>query len=264
MDKIVARARARWPRIEVQASDFAAFLAERCEPSSDALADDLYLACACAQGNVAAHAIFESRHAADIAAALSGMRLPLSVADDAKQRLRTKLFLDEGERPARIRAYSGRGSLSAWVRAVAVRTAIDLLREERSPEVPVEQAVLEVFAGAESSPEIEFLKERYRSQVNESFAHAFTTLTPRQRNLLKQHFVHGLNIDRIGAMYNVHRVTAFRWITQAKVAVYEGARAHLLPLLSEGRDELADSDDLLRLLRSQIDLSLDRLLRSEA
>jgi transposase len=39
---------------------------------------------------------------------------------------------------------------------------------------------------------------------------------------LRYHHVDGLNIDEIGAIYRVHRVTAFRWLEKAKEQLVRG------------------------------------------
>jgi RNA polymerase sigma-70 factor, ECF subfamily len=223
-------------------------------------AADLYLACACLTGAAGAIAAFEREHRGDIDAALVRLALPPDLRDEVRQRLREKLFVADGERP-RIARYHARGSLRAWVRAVAVRIAIDLLREQRSDEVPTEAAVLESLAHTDDvGPELTAMCDRYRGQVTDAFTAALAALSPRQRNILRQYFVHGLTIDHLGAMYQVHRVTAFRWLTAAKTDLLAAARRELERTLGTAT---LDGDDLLRMLRSQIDISLDRLLRTE-
>lgn len=254
------RASESWPRIAVDPEGFAGFLAARGVAPDTAMGEDLYLTCACAAGDAAAIAAFESRHAGDITAALRPMRLSTDLVDEIRQQLRTKLFVRDGERPPRIAGYAGKGSLRGWIRAVAVRAALDALRAEKGAELPVEDGFLEVFGAGDAGPEVVALKQRYREDVNAAFARGFAGLTARQRNLLRQHFVHDLSIERIGAMYGVHRVTAFRWLAQAKLDVLRAAERHLHPLTGDR----GESGRLLELLRSQIDLSLDRLLRTSA
>ena len=56
-------------------------------------------------------------------------REPMFV-DEVRQVLRTKLLVGDGA-PPKIADYSGRGPLDGWVRAAAVRAAIDLKRREK-------------------------------------------------------------------------------------------------------------------------------------
>ena len=65
-------------------------------------------------------------------------------------------------------------------------------------------------------PEVEYMKRTYANEFKASFADALKQLGPREQTLLRYHHVDGLNIDEIGAIYRVHRVTAFRWIEKAK------------------------------------------------
>src|SRR5690606_10599806 len=73
--------------------------------------------------------------------------------------------------------------------------------------------------------------------------------------------VDGLNIDEIGAIYRVHRVTAFRWLEKAK----EQLVARTLEIL-RGRLKVTSKelDSVLRMIRSQIHLSLVRQLGGPA
>ena len=101
------------------------------------------------------------------------------------------------------------------------------------------------------------MKRTYAGEFKAAFGAALGQLGAREQTLLRYHHVDGLNIDEIGAIYRVHRVTAFRWIEKAKdhlvKATLEGLRAKLkLP-----PDEL---DSVLRMIRSQIHLSLVRHL----
>lgn len=222
-------------------------------------AEDLYLACACALGDQQAISAFESRHRPDIDRALEPMALPTDLQDEVRQAVRMKLFVPK--QGAKIQKYSGRGSLAGWVRAVAVRTAIDTLRREKTDEVGVDQPVLEALAEADVDPDIRAIKQRHRDLVNQAFEMGFVQLSVRQRNLLRQHYIHQLNIEQLGAMYKIHRATAFRWIAKARAEVFRSARDHVSLVL---REEESSAEELLRLLQSQVDVTLERLLRTQA
>jgi len=79
--------------------------------------------------------------------------------------------------------------------------------------------------------------------------------------LLRYHHVDGLNIDEIGAIYRVHRVTAFRWLEKAKEKLVEATLARMRTRLNVSAREL---DSVLRLIRSQVHLSLVRHLGGPA
>ena len=129
-----------------------------------------------------------------------------------------------GARP-RIGEYAGRGPLQAWVRVAAVRAALDLLRAggaRGGGEVEPEDLAADVV-----SPEVDYVKERYRPQFKAAFQDALRALDSEQRNVLRLHVVEGLNIDEIGALFKVHRSTVARWIAAARQQVLAGARNRL-------------------------------------
>ena len=69
---------------------------------------------------------------------------------------------------------------------------------------------------SQDDPEVEYMKRTYSNEFKAAFTEALTGLGPREQTLLRYHHVDGLNIDEIGAIYRVHRVTAFRWLEKAK------------------------------------------------
>ena len=68
-----------------------------------------------------------------------------------------------------------------------------------------------------------------------------------------------MNIDEIGALYNVHRSTIARWRAACREALAERTRAILVAELNISTEDL---DSLVRLIQSQFDVSLYRLLES--
>jgi len=256
---------ARWPEFSLTLEELSVFARDRHETlvlgEPAEAAEDLYLACGCAHALPGALRAFEGRHGADIAATLRRMGLPPTLQAEITQAIRTKLFVAAPGSPPPITRYGGRGRLGGWARTVAVRVALDTLRAEKSDEVPMESHVLDALAETEIAPDLRAFKQRYAAMVNEAFTEGFAGLSPRQRNLLRQHYLNHLNIDQLGTMHGVHRVTAFRWIAAAREQVFETARRHVAASTAAPPHE---ADDLLRLLKSQLDLSLDRLLRTSS
>ncbi len=250
-----------WPSLELAEEDFVRFVQGRSteERIAEDRAADVYLACACSSGDEGAIAMFERRHKADMERALGRMALSQAMRDEMVQAVRTKLFMPASGGKPQIAKYGGRGRLGAWLRAVSVRTAIDMLRKENAEPLALEEEVLESLAETDMDPDLRALKAAHRDAVNQAFEASFKKLSARERNLLRQHYLYGLNIDQIGAMYKVHRATAFRWITRARNQIFSDARKSLAASLGESA---AGADALLRLLQSQIDISIDRLLRS--
>jgi RNA polymerase sigma-70 factor len=266
----VARARGALPDLRLEPRAFAIYLlghltAETGDPAALATllgtieAGDLFLAFGCAQGDPRALAQFEGRYAAEIASI--ARRFDASEVDDLGQFLREKLLLAHGDRPPRISEYRGRGLLRNWVRVVALRTFIDWRRSaEGAVQAPESGDALEIIAD-ESDLALALLKAQCRAEFKLAFSDATALLTSSERNLLRHHAVAGLSIDQIAAIYGIHRATAARRLADAKDRLVSLTRRELQRRLKLPAPEL---DTILALVRSQLELSLDRLLRSTA
>jgi RNA polymerase sigma-70 factor (ECF subfamily) len=251
----IASARAAWPGVEVAPARFRAFLAGRGEPAALHLAD-LYLACACADGDPAAIAAFDRTHQAMIDRAVAATGATRAERADVAQTVRQRLLVAPEAGEPRIASYSGRGALGAWVRVVATREAARLLRRERR-EVAADDAELDGVVATAADPELDYLKRLYRDELKAAFRAAVDALSDRERMLLRQHVLDGLGIDRLAAFYRVHRATAARWVEAARHAVVTGTRKALVHRLRLAGGEL---DSVIRLVRSQLDLSLHAVL----
>lgn len=257
---LVAQARARYPEVDLSGTAFAGYLAERVRFDRDGRpvlmplrAPALWLAFGCTIGNPAAIAAFEVEYAGEIAAALRRSFDP-ATCEEAELRLRNKLFLVEDDAP-RLASYSGRGDLRLWLRTAAIRTAIDVVRRRRM--TPLDAHVPEPSAMI-VDPLLAALKQEYRDELRTAFAEAATTLTNRERTLLRYRFLDDLSIDEIGAVYRVHRATVARWIAATRESLFEETLTRLMVRL-----ELADRgdvDSVLRMIDSQLDISVERLL----
>lgn len=257
-------ARATWPTVALDSAHFTAHLARHLPPDRplEALEQlhlgDLYLACACTQGVPAALAAFESRFLPEVARAVARMKLPPSTVDELCQQLRQKMLVSTPDAPARLAAYPGTGPLSGWVRAAALWLALDLQRRNAG-ESSADDSALPLLVEPGDDPELAYLKRTYRAEFNAAFAQALTVLAPRQRNVLRLKFLDGLSIDQLGALYSVHRATAARWVAAAQEALLEETRRLLTERLRLTHTQL---DSVLRLISSQLDVNLSRLLRS--
>jgi RNA polymerase sigma-70 factor (ECF subfamily) len=257
----LSEARAAWPLIEVAEDRFLAYVARRI-PSQGSpekilrglVAGDLYLACACADGDARAIAAMEAHTFAEIDRALLRLRQSPSTIDEVKQRVRQHLFV--GARPA-IASYAGTGPLRRWVRVVAIRT-FHQLREQAQGEVPVEKDLLEALPETASDPELLYIKQHYREAFGAAFATAMQSLSAPDRTLLRQHFIEGKSIDDLAVLHKVHRATAARWLAQVREAIAEKTRKLLM---KELRVQRADFDSILRLIQSQLDVSIRGHLR---
>ncbi len=215
---------------------------------------DLLLAELCVRGEADALRVFTELVDAVIPVALARSRVPRSWSDEVGQRLRTRLLVSEDGQPHLLR-YVGRGPLRAWLKVAALRTGLDLLRKQ-GKEQTLEERVMDA-APTSSDPEMRFLRAHYTDQFKQALAASMAALPEQDLRLLKMRILDELNIDEIGALHGVHRATAARWLDSARDALGKGVRQHLERELAVKREDL---DSILRLIRSRIDLSLDRRL----
>lgn len=265
---LVAEGRAAWPELNVDAVEVVAFIAHRAtsdlaEAALEGLRPaDLYLACACAKQLPQALAAFDRDYMREVDIALARMRIGPPRVSDVKQLVRQRLFVGGGTAgaptsPGKIAEYGGRGDLRRWVRSVAVRTCLNDLRKGKREILVDDDQLIAQHAIAADDPEIEYMKRTYSAEFKAAFSEALGKLGSREQTLLRYHHVDGLNIDEIGAIYRVHRVTAFRWLEKAKDMLVRSTLDTLRARLKLPADEL---DSVLRMIRSQIHLSLVRHL----
>jgi RNA polymerase sigma-70 factor, ECF subfamily len=261
LERIVAEARTAWPELELDLGKYLRHLAARLartvsfEQALDRVhAADLYLACACSDAAPGAIAAFEKRFAPGIRASLARFA-PADVVDEVCQQLMAKLFAGQ---PPHIDKYEGRGELAAWAQITATRDAYKLLGRQRGRTSEID--ALADLAIEVDDPELETLKQSYRAHFKRAFQIAFAELAPRDRNILRLEYLDGLNIDKIGAMYGVHRATVARWRTQARTDLFKRTRKVFEQELKVGGREF---DSIVRLIESQLEVSLDRLLDPE-
>lgn len=79
----------------------------------------------------------------------------------------------------------------------------------------------------------------------------------RSKETTRSSVVDGWSIDRIGALYDIHRATAARRVAAARDELGAAIRAALAARLEISVDEV---DSIVRLVQSRIDVSLEHLL----
>jgi len=257
-----ARARAAWPSVALDDDRFERAVAARLgeAPTAAVLAalhtDDLWLACACADGDAAALAAFEAHCGPTIERAIATAGIPTAERADLVQVVRQRLLVAPVDGPPRIATYSGRGSLVSWARVVATREAMRAL-PRTARELAAEDEELARVVAPSDDPELGYLKRLYREELKQALAAAVDALDDRDRLLLRQHLIDRVGIDQLAAQHAVHRATVARWIEAAREAVVAATQRELLRRLRLTRSELAS---VLHLIRSDLDVSLPRVL----
>jgi RNA polymerase sigma-70 factor (ECF subfamily) len=248
--KFVQEGREAWPQVELEP---AVMVEPPTMPPPDARCTDLYLAWACEAGVPEALSAFQRVVLADLPAQVARFGRHVrddrasAFVDEVRQRLLELLFV--GPAP-RIRTYSGRGPLGAWVRVVAVRLALRLAREQRQPpgEVPLPQAG--------PDPELQLLRARSCGELEQAFLATVAELCPDERVALRLYYLDGLTVVAIGRACGVHASTVVRWLARARSRMLERTRARLADQL-----ELSPSEtrSLLKLAKSHLSISASRL-----
>lgn len=219
-------------------------------------AADLDLARACARGDATALATLEERIIPQVRAALKRRDVDDTTADEALQVLRARFLVAEGTLPPRIMEYAGKGPLSAWLRMTALRLAWGLLNERKQSHLP-DDGPLEALGTAPDDVELQYLRERYGADFNAAFREALGALEPRARTLLRMHLVDGMGTARIAEAYGVDRSSVKRWLATAREWLLDQTRVRFAARVGVSVPEL---DSLLAQLRSQLDLSIHRLM----
>ena len=257
LDERLSKATSAYPGIVGDLTDFAAYLGEKVGASEDLSTSldkmhvsDLYLAWACEKGDPAALAIFDCEQLSRVRALTRG-----TDPAELEQLVRVRLLIAEAGAAPRIRQYSGRGPLSAWVRMVATRLAIDLARAARPPGPLPEHGQ----GGAVIDPEMDYLKARYEGAFYAALERALTLLSAKERALLRLCYIDDARPAAIARMYGVSARTAQRWLLDARQRVLDETRAELTCKLSLRAAEL---DSLLGLLKSRMQVTLQRVLAS--
>ena len=260
LEAVIASSRAAYPDFVVPDDEFVAYLAARVAPTADAIAAvvvaDLYFACAVARGDGAALRAFEAIQLAGIDAAIAHLDGGSALVADVKTAVRDRVLVHGGK--GKITEYHGRGSLQGWLRVVAVREALQLLRARRR-EAPMPSGGLTDLA-TEIAVEPPALTATEQRSYREGFTSALATLTPRERNLLRQHYLHRATVAEIGALYGVHGATAARWIAQIRETLLRRTRRHVGEALRLTGTEL---DSAMAKAADHLDYSLRHTLSHE-
>jgi RNA polymerase sigma-70 factor, ECF subfamily len=217
---------------------------------------DLFLTCACLHRVPRAAERFVAAYIDTAPAYLHGRVRSPDLLAEVRQRLASFLVVGKGEKPPLLASYRGRGTLMAYVRVIAGRVAVDVLREVGRQPRSLETVIEKDVEG--DDVELAMLKEAYREPFRQSFGAAIAALSRDHRALLRMHYVEGLTTEQLARMHDVARATIIRRLAAARDEVIRGLQRILRERL--GIDE-RECKGLLRDVRSQLDLSLARLLR---
>lgn len=213
--------------------------------SSDA---ELALAAKCVDGDATALRTFERDYVSQLRPTIARIDRDDAFIDEALQQLRTRLLMGE----KRLRTFTGQAPLISWLRAVAVRTALNVRRATPKYETTDDDA-LELISATGPEPELLVLRQRHGPEFRDAFRTALKELTARERNVLRLQALDGLTLEQIAKLHDVNKSTVSRWLTSVHEVLAKRTRDLLGEWLALDSGQL---DSLMRAMRSNLELSL--------
>ncbi len=258
LDDAVAAGRAAWPDVVIDRGALERQLARALEGAPGGLRlADLFLACASLSGDAAALRALDGMIRGAAARAAGELGQGSWLADEIAMTMRERLLVADGEAEGRLSSYLGHGPLERWLAVAAARTGLNALRARRR-ERAFDDSRLAAIPSPDTDPELDLLRRRHRAAFEQAIRDAFAGLeSARDRNLLRLYYFDRLGLDRLAQMYNVHGSTVSRWLAAVRQNVFEETLRLLVERLGLPESELAS---MLRLLQSDLDLTLSRLL----
>ncbi len=143
-------------------------------------------------------------------------------ASDLTQAVRSRLYVGEGV--ARLRAWRGQGALSAWLRTIAIRLALDaVVPNDTEPN----EAWLHALGAAQARPDVTAMDEQQWPILRAAFTEALSRLPRREKVALRLVVFQSLGADQVARIFHVAPSTARRWIDGARTAVVSWVRQTL-------------------------------------
>jgi RNA polymerase sigma-70 factor, ECF subfamily len=217
---------------------------------------DVLLAFACLQGDSGAIAEFRRLFDPVMERVLGRRRATADESAEARQSVYERLLVGSLAAPPKLQDYRGKGPLKAWI-ATAVATTLMMDRRSAGRRNQRHEASALVDNGVINDPELEYIKVRYRTELEMAFGAALAALSDHHKALLRLHYVERLSAETIGRLYSKDRATSYRWLEAARAELLEETRRQLQTKLALGTTEC---DSLIRFARSNLDLSLTRRL----
>jgi RNA polymerase sigma-70 factor (ECF subfamily) len=261
LETAIGRGAAAHPTIPLDGGLVAAHLGAHADDTRPAAAwlptrnlADVHLVCGILHRVPAALAQFQDQLVPEMQRAATRL-LGSDRAVDVVSAVREKLVVGLDARGPRIADYGGHGELVVWLRVITIRAALSELRRDQRL-ISADDTLWDA-ASPSADPALTILKQESAALIKTAFHAGLAALTPRQRNLLRQHLLDGLTIDELGVIYGIHRVTAARWLAAARADLWSHTRRQLRQTLG-----LSDTaiGGMLEEIRSTLDLSIERAL----
>lgn len=256
-------ARARWPGLHVDPTRISASLFEAAAEDAWIVerGPELVLAHAAAMADPIAVAAFDAGPFTAARRIIQRYTGDVARTDEVVQQLRIHLLVTDGTVAPRIARYDGRSPLTAWVGMCAARLALHALRGDRGQrDVAVEWS--EALSGMPAADDkLERLRVEQADRISAALREACMALPRRQRAIIRLLFIDGAGVDEIAGMYQVHRVTVWRWLQEARSLL----ATEISRRLADARvDDELGTKSLIAWAQDQVQLSLDGALAPTA
>ncbi len=218
---------------------------------------DLYLAHACALRVPGALEAFAAKHLSRVDEYVRRFRGAAIQGADVRRDLEDALLLGKKGSEPRIGQYTGRGPLSRFVATAARNAALTLLRRRaQEPMLDVDAVASQLVFPPDSTRRL--VDSRLDSALRAAVSASLSSLDRRQRTIVRLHLSESVPLTQIARMLKVHQSTVSRALDAAIAHLYAGIRRELREV--HGLDD-AEMESIVRDVRSQVELSLSRILR---
>jgi len=261
LSRLTKRARKRWPELgtvtDAELADFVRARVPEGTREDDVRIEDLLLVCACAKGARSAEDAMHELFAEEIDRAHARMRPPISAVQARHLVFKRFLAIPEGG-AARVALYRGEPDFASWMRNAINRTLLETASQARPPPDSLEDAILKKVSASPIhalDPELQRVKQNYLPGLRLTMTHTLSSLEPRERALLRNAIIDGLDTPSLALMYGLS--------TEDVRTALVGAREKLEYRLKQGLTErmrISDRDhtSLARLVATQLEASLSK------
>lgn len=246
-----------WPGLTLELNDFVQDLSSLgWQDEGPAYLESVALCSACARRCPTAWKLFEEQFLSRVAATIGRVHSDPDFVDEVTQHLREALL--SGPHP-KLRSYSGKGPLLAWLRVVARREALRLRGNGGPATASVEW--LARLEGVDRKPDNLAMAARYAPVLRRALTEVLGTLTTEERNMLRLQLVEGMSPAAISEVFGVHVASVYRRISRCHQRILEAVRSHVRRDL--GHVSKSEIGSMFRQAQAELDLSLTRLLAAE-
>ncbi len=217
---------------------------EPLERVGDLVHEDIYLALGCLARHPRATRDFIERFGGYLRH-LCRAKAPGSAADDIEQQLLETLFLPRDPSDpdsARLASYEGRGTLQGWLRVIAHRAVIDLVRRQRRYG---DDDALERIATPEPSAAQRLESLEAAARLKPVFEACLAELDPDEVTLLRRRFLEGRVLRELADELGIDTSNAYRRVKAVQVKIFRRFRAR-------AQEDLGLGDGDLRALLAQL------------